>query len=242
MLLTSMVLRILAKEPMPSRILRTRAAFWMVCSASLLSLAAFARIISSSVSSASAGYTTHINKLSLCDNVGWLLELAEVFWHSYWCSAFIHLGGTMLYEQVWSGSKVAQIINLCCTWRLLVGYTLCPGERACLTENLKEPAAFLTLLCSSSKEDSTPVLQAKANYFTGKYFVSCYYEYQVDVYGLLFCRRWPGITYIVISSGVQPKYYLIKQTPGQRSRCTDQGVSAMVQAVSRRLLILAAWA
>ena len=81
-ILTSMVLRILAKEPMPSRILRTRAAFWMVCSASLLSLAAFARIISSSVNSASVGYTTHINKLSLCDNVGWLLELGKVFWHS----------------------------------------------------------------------------------------------------------------------------------------------------------------
>ena len=116
-LLTSMVLRILDKEPMPSRILRTRAALWMVCSASLLSLAAFARIISSSVSSASAGYTTHINKLSLCDNVGWLLELVEVFWHWNWFSAFIHLGGTMLYEQVWSGSKVPQIINLCYTWR-----------------------------------------------------------------------------------------------------------------------------
>jgi hypothetical protein len=64
----------------------------MVCSASLLSLAAFARIISSSVSSASAEYTTHINKLSLCDTVSWLLELVEVSWHSNWFSAFFPPG------------------------------------------------------------------------------------------------------------------------------------------------------
>jgi hypothetical protein len=57
-----------------------------------------------------------------------------------------------------------------------------------LGRNVEGPCGLANFICSSRIEDTTPVLQANANYFTGKYFLACYYEYQVNVHGLLLCR------------------------------------------------------